>query len=1063
MTSEDGKTPLPDKGHPSGGSSKRSYRKAPSNKMKNSNKARVIASPSLVDSSLSDSEHHSECLICTEPVFPSRYIPKSQINLKKIKVLKSGIWGCRDGCFKLFHFECIKSWVQKCMKVLSESGSRTDGSTSLTVAPSDITVKDGPLLSRWTCPNCRHEYNERLLGPTCFCGKSDKTFGFSCGKKCGRLKRQSTVLDSQCRHPCKKVCHQGPCEEVCNETKTIFCFGFHMSKTLRCSEIPNQVGVLPFSNQQENETVSPVMSFSCGRKCGKILGCSIGKNDTSARHYCELECHSNKCASCPISTKRPCSGCHLSILDFPCGINELFCQRLCNEYYSCRVHRCDAVCHYHVAQVECPFSPTLLSCFCGKVITSAQRKLCTDSQMTCKQICGKLLKCGHFCDAICHSGDCKCNADTEVSCRCGSQTKIISCADYSAFSQDSTSPVSTVKPFLCTKKCPVKMFCGKHICQTVCCPYSKLISAQQPDFCNIIETILPSTSKKTKYVKSLALLPTERPSVTLKQIENALEVLSCHICSRDCGRLLDCKKHACTSRCHIASLPVPMVRVAISEEDPNGVITLTRECFNCLEASFEEYLCPCKFTRILPPLPCGFQAPECPGVCPRKTEKCFRGHVLPKHKCHNPDTVDCETMVGGCKVPVDRYCACPKRNRLLPMASCSSYTSERSIEKCWQVCGVLLDCGHFCPTKCHTHAKSDASVELCRSKCSELLPCGHICGRDCHYPNFCPGACEQQALLSCECGFRTEAVTCSEFHRLKENRVKTLVFESASAESSEATNGANQSALLPCDADCLKQQRLVALRTALNVQGGPLPSSLTPKTDLSFDVLKYCVSHKKWATAVSTVLYAFLSFPLSLQLSGHVDGYLSKLISSKTTSESISKRKFIDFKPTLGGTYKRNLVKSLVLGIASKNDNIVVKEIDPEPYTSLRIYKENEEEIGRDQNTSSDVTAITWQKNNCIFEWMNRFNSERELKEYFSSQFERVDDASETEVGDDNCVVGIEAEEAIVKEEECSISDDSDFEELVIHKLSIKTDESNVSSVVTARDTSLKFKLDNFE
>ena len=68
------------------------------------------------------------------------------------------------------------------------------------------------------CPPCQQVVKRR-----CYCGKTSKNGKcgdgeglFSCGKVCGKPLQN-------CRHGCGRVCHEGPCEEKCEEEVVVKC------------------------------------------------------------------------------------------------------------------------------------------------------------------------------------------------------------------------------------------------------------------------------------------------------------------------------------------------------------------------------------------------------------------------------------------------------------------------------------------------------------------------------------------------------------------------------------------------------------------------------------------------------------------------------------------------------------------------------------------------------------------------------------------------------------------------------------------------------------------------
>jgi transcriptional repressor NF-X1 len=117
---------------------------------------------------------------------------------------------------------------------------------------------------------------------------------------------------------------------------------------------------------------------------------------------------------------------------------------------------------------------------------------CEEAIPVCNQICGKALECGHICSSHCHHGECPpCSASIEGPCLCGRSARLrVSCVSLQADVDGSKRPK-------CARVCTIKLSCGRHRCDEICCT-----KARQD-----------------------------------------------HICDRTCGKTLTCKKHKCLMPC----------------------------------------------------------------------------------------------------------------------------------------------------------------------------------------------------------------------------------------------------------------------------------------------------------------------------------------------------------------------------------------------------------------------------------------------------------------------------------------------------------------------------------
>lgn len=208
-------------------------------------------------------------------------------------------------------------------------------------------------------------------------------------------------------------------------------------------------------------------SFSCGAKCGKLLNCGL--------HKCKLSCHSGECSDCTVQTtsKPKHCFCTKSIKTFICPAKpvDFHCELPCSRILDCGKHDCQVICHSNCSSVCAKRNAT--HCYCGKAeLQESERKsLLEDCEFprSCMQKCGKLMKCGHKCQQICHESECdeeKCEEMVQKACRCGKTSQLAACNAQ----------------VLCANRCEKLNSCGKHACLSRCC--DKLEHLECPIRCN---------------------------------------------------------------------------------------------------------------------------------------------------------------------------------------------------------------------------------------------------------------------------------------------------------------------------------------------------------------------------------------------------------------------------------------------------------------------------------------------------------------------------------------------------------------------------------------------------
>ncbi|KNC49594.1 transcription factor protein [Thecamonas trahens ATCC 50062] len=573
----------------------------------------------------------------------------------------------------------------------------------------------------WRCPGCQHEVHSRAFKYMCYCGKvKEPEFNpyitpHSCGDNCGKLRK-----GTPCPHPCTMPCHPGPCPPCSATAPARPCFCGATTYVPRCSDVD--------------------AGRSCGAACGKPLNCG--------RHTCANECHDLGCPPCDIEFEQTCycgsetrvRNCALAEYDIGFADDRAFaCGSTCGKSLECGEHTCGRSCHKGPCG-PCPLEPEVVTtCHCGNselaTLPAPAREACTDPISSCGGLCGRELECGqHPCPRVCHPGPCPpCTAAVEASCRCGSTSASALCgvvnADSTRRAANAACALPEVRdsngdllaayqphyepldttPIRCKKVCTARLHCKRHRCREVCCPLN-------PDL----------------------------PAAFGRDDPGGL-----HICRRVCNRELSCGNHRCERLCH------------------------RNACGECGNVSFDEMVCPCGASRILPPIECGTAPPQCSQPCsiPRPC-----GHPM-AHPCH-PAGSPC----APCAFLTSR--PCNGGHKIMPHVRCSL-----SNVSCGAPCGVAMPCGeHTCRRTCHSgeHVVAKAAAgdgagpsdavpaeaaddpdapnpQSCRQACHRMRSsCSHRCQAMCHPGEACPAVpCSARVRVSCGCGRMSREVVCS--------------------------------------------------------------------------------------------------------------------------------------------------------------------------------------------------------------------------------------------------------------------------------------------------------------
>ncbi|KAJ1350745.1 hypothetical protein KIN20_006620 [Parelaphostrongylus tenuis] len=453
----------------------------------------------------------------------------------------------------------------------------------------------------------------------------------SCGNIC-RGKRAP-----RCPHPCNEPCHPGPCPE-CSVMLTRRCNCGNTEKAIRCG--------------LDVET-------KCDKVCDRLLACGI--------HRCTRVCHEGECDPCEVVTQQSCY-CGVSSRVILCGdkcSDKYSCGSPCSGFYTCGVHRCTRNCH-QVGEFgcgPCSYSPERIThCPCGRCSLKEleiERISCLDPIPTCKNICGKVLKCGpeekkHRCRSVCHTGECPpCDLNTSVVCRCKQVKRTLTCVEYLKFNCENE--------FLCEKRCKKRKSCGIHKCQELCC-------VQTEHFC--LQVCNKRLSCGLHFCESIC-----HAGQCPRCLNSSFEEQFCHCgrtvrpppvpcgsplpeCNELCARPHQCD-HPVTHRCHG------------EERCPPCTALVERMCYGNHEIRKNV---PCHIGAVSCGRPCGklltCGAHYCTrychsGGCLKESEKCSRPCMVLRCPCEHPCALPCHGLSpcpeSECQHLVDVTCECGKR------------------------------------------------------------------------------------------------------------------------------------------------------------------------------------------------------------------------------------------------------------------------------------------------------------------------------------------------------------------------------------------------------------------
>ncbi|KAL0274137.1 UNVERIFIED_CONTAM: hypothetical protein PYX00_006634 [Menopon gallinae] len=600
--------------------------------------------------------------------------------------------------------------------------------------------------SVWSCSNCYHVLHLRCIIKWAKSSKSD--FGWRCPA-------------------CQNITRQVP--------YGYFCF---------CGKV---------RDPEWNRSDCP---HSCGEICGKT-------QKKSCPHKCILLCHPGPCPQCTAIVVKSC-GCQKTQRSVQCCNSDVVtCDTICGKTLNCKVHMCLQNCHMD-ACADCK-EQVHQTCFCGKESRDIN---CTEltagvDKYSCDKICGLRLSCGnHFCDSVCHPGECKkCELLPEVVkfCPCG-KTKI---STLSAAERTScTDPIPT-----CELLCGKDLICGqpgnRHTCQSTChegpCPVCPLETAVKCR-CGNMDKMLPCSELLVRADDARCNKRcTKKRSCGKHKCNQTCCIDIDHICPLPCNRVLQCNLHRCEETCHRG------------------------HCRPCWRASFEELYCECGAEVIYPPVPCGTRRPPCTRPCTRT------------HNCEHPPTHNCHSasQCPPCTVLTKKYCH--GRHELRKAVLCHQDTFS-----CGLPCNKELSCGrHKCILPCH-EGLCLKEGQICTQPCNVPRPiCGHPCSAPCH-EGPCPSdlPCKNMVKVTCECGHRYVTRAChdnaKEYHRIATAQLATKMADLQAGQTIDLDEVVLDSSklsykTLECNEECKLIDRNRRLAIGLQIRNPDPSAKLTPR------------------------------------------------------------------------------------------------------------------------------------------------------------------------------------------------------------------------------------------
>eukprot|EP01138_Halocafeteria_seosinensis_P003070 gb/GECG01003138.1/.p1 GENE.gb/GECG01003138.1/~~gb/GECG01003138.1/.p1 ORF type:complete len:860 (+),score=20.55 gb/GECG01003138.1/:1-2580(+) len=251
-----------------------------------------------------------------------------------------------------------------------------------------------------------------------------------------------------------------------------------------------------------------------------------------------------------------------------------------------------------------------------------------------------------------------------------------------------------------------------------------------------------------------------------------------HTCGEKCDKQLKCG-HRCMQLCHAG--PCPPCVITVDATCFCGKQRTRKRCgahrFSCYETCNKELECGHQCTRVCHP-----------GECPPCDHTVYAHCACGKHSKH----VVCKDRFWRCNDPCTGFlscgnCRCPDTCHKGPCGPCprsgrrtcpcgktvfDNLSCNEETECCGDTCNKQLECGHYCPRRCHSgecgpciqevtvkcrcgrqsaKRKCGTGQFLCNQRCNKLRNCGrHACKRRC-CDGDCP-TCRETCGRTLNCG-----------------------------------------------------------------------------------------------------------------------------------------------------------------------------------------------------------------------------------------------------------------------------------------------------------------------
>ena len=479
--------------------------------------------------------------------------------------------------------------------------------------------------------------------------------GHACSKRCHVKNKEHK--DYKCRKPCQKMCSEGhKCEGKCFEACPP-CKVKVLKQMQRCG------------HKQEVPCHQGPETFNCKAPCSKQ--CING-------HPCKKLC-SEECGKCEVKMMKDMTLCnHKQML--PCSTDpaSIPCKATCHK--PCNIgHPCQKYCYKPCGPCEVLVVKKLPNCL------HEHRLMCSEDPSTiqCRNLCTKVLQCGHKCMLKC-SEPCQsvCIVKEARLLPCGHVVYVECC--------------NRKTDIICQRPCRKRLSCH-HMCSARCCD--------------------PCTLKCTAPVK--IKLPFKHRSMAIECCK--VGASGGNPCNTQCDRQLKCG-HRCAKLCG---------------EDCMCATMVLSECTSCggvvhvlCSSKYDPASCRhnCKVTLL-----CGH---KCSGRC----GQCYSSRM--HQSC--PYSVKVKHFCGNLSSPVPCIGLEHQCGQMYTVRCPHSEVTLRCPEtppKCTQPCAWKCE-HHSCTKLCHEMCDRPP----CNMRCTLSLQCGHKCESLCGEPclSVCPQCQEKE-------------------------------------------------------------------------------------------------------------------------------------------------------------------------------------------------------------------------------------------------------------------------------------------------------------------------------